>query len=129
VAYQPKTYGNKRWAPVLIAWSDERATQDLAGYILGVGGAESVTPPGGPTVNVTGQVVLDREQLSTTAMPDRGLVRAAILHELGHLVGLAHVADPTQIMYSESQFGVREYGAGDLRGLALVGSGSCVPGV
>ncbi len=128
-AYQPETYGTKRWAPVLIAWSDETATPDLAGYILGVGGAESVTPPGGPSVYVTGQVVLDREELSTTAMPDRGLARAVVLHELGHVVGLAHVADPTQLMYSESQFGVREYGAGDLRGLARVGSGACVPRV
>jgi hypothetical protein len=32
-------------------------------------------------------------------------------------------------MYSESQFGVREFGTGDLQGLALVGSGPCVPGV
>ena len=128
-AYQPNTYDRKRWAPVLIAWSDEQASPDLAGYIVGVGGGQPVYPTKGPAVYVTGQVVLDRVELSESAVPDRGEVRAVVLHELGHLVGLDHVADRTQVMFSEAEFAVRDYGAGDLRGLALVGAGACVPGV
>lgn len=49
-------------------------------------------------------------------------------HELGHLVGLDHVADPTQLMYSEggpSQ--ASDWGNGDLAGLNQLGSGGCFP--
>jgi hypothetical protein len=52
-----------------------------------------------------------------------------MLHELGHLVGLAHTSDSTQIMYSESQFNVNKYGAGDRRGLALLGAQACYPNI
>ena len=129
VPYQPETFSRKRWAPVLIAWSDEQASPDLAGYIVGVGGPQPVYPTKGPAVYITGQVLLDRVELSESAVPDRGAVRAVVLHELGHLVGLDHVVDRTQLMFSEAEFAVRDYGAGDLRGLVLVGNGACVPGV
>jgi Protein of unknown function (DUF2510)/Matrixin len=125
--YQPSRY-DKRWAPVLIAWSDEAAYPELAGYIAGIGGADAVSGRGNRLVYVTGEVVLDRQQLSTAAMPDRALVEATLLHELGHLVGLDHTSDRRQIMFSESEFDVRDYGVGDLRGLAALGTQACFPG-
>ncbi|MFN8168066.1 MAG: matrixin family metalloprotease [Candidatus Nanopelagicales bacterium] len=50
------------------------------------------------------------------------------LHELGHVVGLWHVSNRTQIMYpSISTRQGRHYGAGDLAGLQLLGrSQGCV---
>jgi hypothetical protein len=128
-AYQPNAYSSKRWAPVLVAWSDEHADPELAGYIEGVTTPQGVRAASGLGVYVTGQVVLDDVDLSTSAQPDRTLARAVVMHELGHLVGLDHIDDPTQIMYSESRFNVRDFGDGDRRGLALVGDGPCVPGV
>ena len=53
------------------------------------------------------------------------VVRAVFEHERGHLVGLAHVDDPAQLMYPETST-AREYGAGDLTGLATLGTGTCV---
>jgi hypothetical protein len=51
-------------------------------------------------------------------------VRAVILHELGHLVGLGHVADPNQLM-SETNYGLHDFGPGDQEGLARLGGGTC----
>jgi len=128
-AYQPKRYDDSRWAPVLVAWSDESTFPSLAGYIAGIGGAQAVAGNGGRFMYATGMVVLDREQLSESALPDRGNARAIVLHEFGHLVGLDHTSDRNQIMFSEGQFNVRDYGDGDLRGLALLGAQACFPGL
>jgi hypothetical protein len=51
--------------------------------------------------------------------------RAVLLHELGHLVGLGHVPDPFQVMYDTNSYPLASYRAGDLRGLALLGGGTC----
>lgn len=126
-AYQPQRYRDDRWAPVLIAWSSEQEFPDLAGYIGGTGGPIAVATADGRRVFVTGQVVLDRDQLGISSMADRDAAGATILHELGHLVGLAHTADRGQLMFSEGQPNVREFGNGDLRGLALLGTQPCVP--
>ncbi|MGZ4722501.1 matrixin family metalloprotease, partial [Oryzihumus sp.] len=51
--------------------------------------------------------------------------RAVLLHELGHLVGLAHVQDPYQVMFDTNAYPLARYRAGDLRGLELLGMGPC----
>ena len=38
-----------------------------------------------------------------------------------------HTTDRNQIMFSESQFNVRDYSDGDRRGLAVMGTQPCVP--
>jgi hypothetical protein len=127
--YLSDKYHKDRWAPVLIAWSDDQAYPELAGYIAGLGGGDPVYAKDGRLVYVSGQVVFDRDQLATSKMVDRRLVKTIMLHELGHLVGLGHTSDRTEVMFSESQFNVRDYGVGDLRGLALLGTQDCFPDV
>jgi len=48
------------------------------------------------------------------------------MHELGHVVGLAHVHDPAQIMFNDN-IGQTDLGDGDRRGLAALGAGPCRP--
>jgi hypothetical protein len=127
--YQPGRYTKTRWAPVLFTWTNETAFPSLAGYVAGVGASHAEYTSGGRLVYVTGQVVLDSQQLSAAQAPDRGQVRATVLHELGHLVGLDHTADRQQLMFSESEFNVRDYGSGDLRGLATLGTQACYPDI
>jgi hypothetical protein len=122
--YQPKRYGN-RWAPVAIAWTDEAAEPELAGYIAGVTSPHAVVAPDGTVVYISGEILLDREQLKDGGRE----AESTVLHELGHLAGLDHVSDRTQIMFSEGRPDVTDYADGDLRGLAALGRGACAPDV
>jgi predicted Zn-dependent protease len=71
-------------------------------------------------------VKLDADEFALLAGQTDGtpLMRAIVLHELGHVVGLAHVDDPRELMYGDN-VGLLDFGAGDRAGLARVGSGSC----
>lgn len=113
--------------PVLIAWATPEEVPALAGEVAGVGGAEAraVTPD--RLVYVTGMVALDRDAFAAmAARPDRtALQRAVVEHELGHVLGLGHVDDPTQLMYTETT-GQRHLAGGDRDGLAVLGGGPCL---
>jgi hypothetical protein len=125
--YQPERYG-KRWAPLLITWSDPGETPGLAGRVVGLGGSSYAQSPGKPLVHVAGSVTLDAPDLTAVLERPNGRaqVRAVIMHELGHVVGLDHVDDPAQLMHAENS-GLTGFAAGDLAGLARLGTGECVP--
>jgi hypothetical protein len=125
-AYEPARYPG-RWAPVLIAWSDGTAYPPLAGDTAGLGQSVAAMSDRGEQAYVSGQIVLDRGQLSAAQMPNRAETLAVLLHELGHVVGLDHTTDGRQLMFSDSQFNVTDFGQGDLRGLSVLGTRACFP--
>ena len=128
-AYQPGRYGN-RWAPVLITWADGSTVPELAGNVLGVGGATSASAPDGQLVFVSGVLALDAADVAATQAQAGGTARARAIvqHELGHLVGLGHVGDPRELMFTEeSPLQTDDWGSGDRVGLARLGRGRCFP--
>jgi hypothetical protein len=100
----------------------------LAGAVGGFAGPVAVDGANAGSLRyVTGQVVLDAQQLGELAAGPAGIARArgVLLHELGHLMGLGHVDDPDQLMYpSTTMLGV-EFADGDRRGLAAVSGRPC----
>jgi len=123
--YQPDTYGD-RWAPVLIAWTTPEAAPQLKGKVIGTGGSTHYSYGEGPKTFVTGSLELDAPQITEELRQPDGeqYATAVILHELGHVMGLEHVDDPTQLMYPE--IGTPEgLAAGDLNGLYELGKAQC----
>ena len=124
--YQPHRYGD-RWAPVLIAWSAPEESPQLAGPVLARAGPDSfATGEPGSERFVSGMAVFDAPQIAVLlGSGHEEKARTVLLHELGHLVGLAHVTDAYEVMYDTNVHPLEHYGAGDLRGLEQLGMGRC----
>jgi hypothetical protein len=120
-------YG-KGWAPVLIGWASPNSSDLLpGGSIVGEGGSSWVQQGAAPAVFVTGEVGVD--QASTASIPSGfggGVTMGELLlHELGHVVGMGHTTDNSQIMYPDLQTrSSANYGAGDNTGLHRLGTAS-----
>jgi hypothetical protein len=134
-AYQPQRYGN-RWAPVLFAWETPVEEPQFIDSLLpgskttlGMGGSIAVTVDGKDATYVTGLVRLNAAALGNMSQStdEASTLSAAVKHELGHVVGLDHVPDPTQLMSATITDQAHDFGAGDLNGMAILGSGKCRP--
>jgi len=70
-----------------------------------------------------GIVVMDADATARRGFGDFYAHGAVLLHELGHIMGLDHVKDPDQLMYSgrHPNFRLRDFGLGDLEGLRRLG--------
>lgn len=70
-----------------------------------------------------GIIVMDADATSGRGFGHRYAHGSVLLHELGHIMGLDHVKDPDQLMYSgrHPNFGLRDFGPGDLEGLRRLG--------
>lgn len=122
--YQPDRYGD-RWAPILVGWTDHPDSGSSGREHAGEGGPITATGPDGQPQYVSGVVGIDLDGEFNT---DRATLRAIVLHELGHVVGLGHVDHPEELMYP-IQDGQLDFGRGDLAGLARLGNGPCAPGI
>lgn len=129
--FQPAVYGD-RWAPVVVAWS----TPAESPMLRSDDGTSAVLGRAGPDTfgydddvrYVSGLAIFNGPALDAQLrLGDSEKARAVLLHELGHLVGLAHAPDPYQVMYDTNLYPLPRYRAGDLRGLEQLGMGRCYP--
>ncbi len=111
--------------PVLVAWATPEEVPALEGDVIGLGGSASYAVRPGLRQYATGVLTLDRDQFDVSGwIPGaREPLEAVVLHELGHLVGLAHVDDTGELMHPTNAR--TTYGPGDLEGLARLGDTPC----
>ncbi|EYR63645.1 peptidase M10A and M12B matrixin and adamalysin [Actinotalea ferrariae CF5-4] len=121
--FQPDRYGD-RWAPVLIGFADERGITTLADAV-GVATPQVVTVDG-TTHLVTGGIYLDTELLEGWRPWGEEPYVSVLRHEFGHALGLDHVDDDGQVMSGSGRHPA-DFRDGDLRGLAILGTGRCAP--
>ncbi|WP_062522456.1 hypothetical protein [Demequina silvatica] len=117
-------YGD-RFAPIVIGFQSEAQNPDLAGTVTGLGGSSAVPGAYGDDRYLrSGVLIIDWEDVADIRDDGDDLARAVVEHELGHVVGLAHVGDKHELMH-ESNLSLIDWGPGDLAGLALAGAGGC----
>jgi hypothetical protein len=111
--------------PVLVAWATPEEVPALEGDVVGLGGSASYEVRPGLRQYATGVLTLDRDQFDVSGWIPGGRepLEAVVLHELGHLVGLAHVDDAGELMHPTNTR--TTYGPGDLEGLARLGDTPC----
>lgn len=124
-------------ADLVIAWADPAQMRGLFPTgTLGIGGPEFRTalaadPAGRPVRQIYQGGVTINTAFNKALKPGsgEGLTRvAALMHEIGHAVGLMHVdGDAAQLMSPAIGYGLDRWGAGDLAGLERLGaSGGCL---
>ena len=129
-AYLPKS-AQASYPPVLLGWTDGASSDLLAGQAQSVLGMTrtawfGIQRSDGSKVAATRAAVIALDSADT--LPLRGATswKALALHELGHVMGLGHVGDRTQLMASVLP-AVSDLQAGDQAGLTRVGrTAGCV---
>lgn len=122
--FLPRLYGD-RWAPVVVGFADRTSVPALGGDALGVTSVHTaVDPDDGTAFFVSASVYLDTQLLRMPAIGGEPAYVPVLRHELGHVVGLDHVADPGQLMHDRVG-DVGTFQDGDLAGLAGLGAGPC----
>jgi hypothetical protein len=104
--------------------------EDLRGSTVGYGGPvwrELSSPTRRQAV--AGQVIIDYEDVKGLGLASRNLLTDLYLHEFGHVMGLGHYADPTQVMnpgLAQSPDGpLLDYRRGDREGLLALARQAC----
>ncbi len=115
----------QRVAPnVLIAWAGPEEVTDLAGNAAGIGGSTPLRSEG-RTRFVSGVVVLDQGEYDVMVRTGRAKAMTLILaHELGHVLGLDHVEDESQLM-TRKYTGQSGFGDGDRAGFRALHDLTC----
>ncbi len=111
---------------IYVAFADPSVVPDLTGSVLGLGGHYFSSWPS-PDMRITvGTIVIDTTDGLAPGFTSGTSIGGVLEHELGHVLGLAHIDDPTQLMYPHARpTGPSTFQAGDRAGLVALHAGSC----
>lgn len=126
---KPNPYGARlKGAEVILGWRTSADYGALTASTVGLGGNSyyrGYQEADGSRVNlaVKGGVVFNADYVDRLGNGyGKGLTWGeVVIHELGHVLGLAHAPSDEQIMYATITDRAARYGAGDLAGLRRVG--------
>ena len=111
--------------PISVSWQDGAAIAELTDHIAGLGGSRVIAGPRGTERLGAGTIALSRDYYRRLDQRgDRARELAVLLHEFGHVLGLAHVDSRNELMY-KSTTDRTTFGPGDLEGLRRLGHGPC----
>jgi Matrixin len=111
---------------LLITLSNETKSDAIDGGVVGRAAPLWATDGYTTPRYLQASLIIDVDDVSNRSSWSGYGVGQVLLHELGHVVGLGHISDNTQIM-NPSISGVTTFAGGDLRGLWQVGaSRGCV---
>ncbi len=111
--------------PNSVSWQDGDAIAEITDHVAGLGGSRTIDYPDGRRRLVAGTIALSIDAYRSLEVPGgREQQLAILLHEFGHVLGLAHVDNPGELMHDDN-LGKTGYGPGDLEGLRRVGQGPC----
>jgi hypothetical protein len=136
-AFQSGIPGQPRWLPLLIEW----VPHDHFDYLVDTTQAAAFGYPSSGDGSladeyVSGVVAVDAGTPMPSGFAGRYSDGVVLMHELGHVMGLAHVASGHELMWSPTVGGATQFpnlaqsdwGPGDLEGLKLLGKSSgCLP--
>ena len=128
--WQPARYGD-RWAPVLVAFVTSAQDPSMSDEDV-VGDTQTLSEQAedGSDVYVSGEVMFAQDFVTTSLAVGRSAdVRATMLHELGHLVGLDHVDNAAMLMNPDAVDGVVDFASQERQGLRSLGAGRCHPDI
>jgi 5-hydroxyisourate hydrolase-like protein (transthyretin family) len=118
-------YGGPGTNRMVVAWAAPAATGGLLGPFTGGVGGTRRTSSGRI---LTGYVVMST-QFTKTAVPGFGTGAPhgmVLMHEIGHVVGLDHYNNRSQVMHPSAALPAAVWGAGDIAGLRQIGKvGGC----
>ena len=117
--------GRRPGDPVLIGFVPSGVLDGLsrASGNVGLGGSTAVSAGVAHLAYRTGLVALRRDWFDDPQVPEAQKI-AVVMHELGHVLGLAHVGDTGELM-AATNVGLTHLGPGDREGLARLGRGAC----
>ena len=118
-AFIPDLYG-ERWPPLLIGWISHNSLV-FREHDVGAAASDVVESSSGELVYVTGTIILNSDRTLSSGFAAGRTWGKVILHEWGHILGLDHVDNTTQVMHASLVSSPARWGTGDEAGLRALG--------